>query len=698
MSVLLPLGLVALAALPIVVLLHMRHTTPPPRPVPTLRFWLAAEPERTEQTRFRRPPLSVLLLLHLLIAALLAVALARPATSRAWDALGLGPLGSLRTEPRHLIVLLDGSTSMAATDTGSGGTRFEAARAEAVDRLAELREGDVATVLLLGTRTTTLAATDAASLNLIEQRVGDLTPPGGRADLDGALALVKDLMLPELEDRVVVLSDGAVAADPGTVADLGAPVELALVGAAASGEATDNVAVVDLAARATPSNPDLLELYARVMNFSPAEVAAPVVLVGDGMEIGRQTPTLPANGGSVQLSWPLPPGVAEVTVRVEGEDALGADNAASLVLQQRQGNEEELGLRILLVSDAPSDVQRVLLALEGAQVRSEPTANLAAATTGTRYDLIVFEKSAPAPETLEGLASPLLFVNPPPEGLFETAGTMLEPTVADVRTQDPLLAEVDLAGVTFGETPVYVLDGTQTEVVGAAEGPLIFRGRVQEQPAVVLAFDVAASNLPRRVAFPILIANAVDQLAPSPLPAAVPLGDPLRYRPRAEAAAVRVAPPSGEAVELPLAVAGDAAGEAGSVPTDEAATGETAAPEERLREIAFADTGQPGVYAVTELNAGGEELGGGRFVVNAGHPRESDLRPNAELAGTLATARAAADDAPSRASLTDLWPLLAALGLVLLALEWLVALWPRRRPALGFQPSAISRGAAASRR
>ena len=78
MSLLLPLGLAALVALPIVVLLHMRHTTPTVRPVPTLRFWLAAEPERTEQMRFRRPPLSLLLLLHLLIAGLLALALARP--------------------------------------------------------------------------------------------------------------------------------------------------------------------------------------------------------------------------------------------------------------------------------------------------------------------------------------------------------------------------------------------------------------------------------------------------------------------------------------------------------------------------------------------------------------------------------------------------------------------------------------------
>lgn len=672
MSLLLPLGLAALITLPIVVLLHMRHTTPTPRPVPTLRFWLAAEPEQTAQTRLRRPPLTLLLLLHLAIAALLALALARPVTTRAWTALGL----DLRTEPQHLILLLDGSTSMAATDTPAGATRFDEARDLAVGRLESLREGDVATVLLLGTRTSSFGATDAAGLGLLRERVAGVRPPGGRADLDAALGLTQDLLLPNLDDRVLVLSDGALAADPGRTAELGAPIELATVGGTGDGPA-GNVAVVDVAARATPSNPDLLELYARVVNFSPTEVAVPVALVGGGLEIGRQTVTLPPNGGSAQLSWPLPPEVTEATVRVESDDALTADDEATLTL--RPEDEADLSLRVLLVSDAPSALQRGLASLEGAEVTTESSANLAAATAGADFDLIVFEQSAPAPEAAGRVVAPnapLLVVNPPPGGAFETDGAMLEPTVGRLRAQDPLLAGVDLAGVTFGETPVYVLGGGQSEVVGAEEGPLIFRAEVGEQPAIVFAFDVSASNLPRRVAFPILIANAVQELAPSPLPAAVPLGDPLRYRPRVEAATVRVSPPAADApaIDLPLAVGGGGAAEPAAGEDVSGAPGA-----ERLREVIFADTGQPGVYRVAELDGTGAEIGGGRFWVNAGHPRESDLRPNAELAAALAGAQAGAVDATDRASLPDLWPLLAGLGLVLLGVEWLATLLPRRR-------------------
>ena len=690
MSFLLPLGLAALVALPLVVLLHMRHTTPSVRPVPTLRFWLAAEPERTEQTRFRRPPLTLLLLLHLLIALALGLALARPVTARALDALGLGAFGALRTEPRHLILLLDGSTSMAATDTPSGRTRFDEARNQALVRLADLRQGDVATVLLLGTRVSTLGATDAASLGLLRQRLAALPLPGGRADLDAALDLARDLLLPELEDRVVVLTDGAVAADAGTVAALGAPVELALLGAAADGGTADNVAVVDLAAEPSPGNPSQLQLFARVMNFSAQAVTAPVVLAGDGLELARQEVTLPGNGGSQELIWPLPPEVREASVRIAAADPLAADDVASLVL--RQDEAEGLSLRVLLVSDAPAELQRALLALPGAEVRTELSGAFADALAGERYDLLVFEKAAPPPAAVADLATPLLFVNPPAGGPFPIAGSMPSPTITDLRTQDPLLDGVDLAGATFGETPVYTLAPRQTEVVGAADGPLVFRADVGGYPAIGFAFDLAASNLPRRVAFPILVANAVRELAPSPLPNAVPLGDPLRYRPRAGAAAVRVTPPDGTAVGLPVtaeAAAPDADPTGATEAAPPPAEADTAAT--RPREIVYTDTGHAGLYAVEELDAAGADLGGGRFVVNAGHPRESDLRPSVDLAASLAQGRATAATGLARADLADLWPLLAALAFALLAVEWLVALLPRRRAAFRTQALGVGR-------
>src|SRR5690606_26029774 len=126
------------------------------------RFWLAADPEPVQDMRFRRPPLTLPLVLQLLLAAVVALALAQPVTSRALEALGL----SGRTGPVHLIMLLDGSTSMLAADPSGERTRFDVARATARERLDTLREGDVATLLMMGTRLTTQGATDDASMTL----------------------------------------------------------------------------------------------------------------------------------------------------------------------------------------------------------------------------------------------------------------------------------------------------------------------------------------------------------------------------------------------------------------------------------------------------------------------------------------------------------------------------------------------------
>lgn len=661
MSLLLPAGLLALLALPVIVVLHMRHTTPRTRTVPTLRFWLAAQPAPVEEIRWRRPPITLLLVLQLLVAAAVALALAQPVTSRALDALGI----TSRSGPVHLIVLLDGSTSMTA-ESGTGTTRFETARGIALSRLATLRDGDVATLLLMGTRLTTQGATDAAGLTLLRQRLADLAPAGGRADLNAALRLSGNLLLPDRDDQILLLTDGALSVDANVAAAAGAAIELVDLGDPA---AAGNLAVVDLAARASAANPDLFELYARLMSFAPAETTVPVALAGDGLEIDRQIVTIPPNGGSVELLWPLPAGTGRASVRLDHADPLLADNEASVM--PRQGAERALALKILLVSEAPDSLYRVLTAIPGAQVTTEPGSGFEAALAAAAYDLIVFERVTPPAALLARVATPMLFVAPPPGELFPAAGTILEPRLSQVQAQDPLLAGVDLGGVTFGETPRFEA-GPATVIAGTAEGPLIMRTTLNQAPAIVLAFDLARSNLPRRVAFPILLANAVTELAPSALPAAVPLGDPLRYRPRAEATMIRVTPPTGEPAELAITGAPAASGPAAG------------------RDITFANTGQAGTYTIAEINAAGDEIGSGRFVVNAGHERESDLRRNPTLAETLALARPGAAAGGTGASLTNLWPLLTAAALVLLLLEWGAGFLPRWRPAIYHSPVSRS--------
>src|SRR6187431_90929 len=111
MTVLLPLALVALLAVPLIYLIHLLHGSRRRVRVPALFLWADLPRASTGRERRRWPPLSLLLVLQLLAAMVAALALARPANSS--------------DPPRHVALILDASASMLATDVAPN--RFDAA-------------------------------------------------------------------------------------------------------------------------------------------------------------------------------------------------------------------------------------------------------------------------------------------------------------------------------------------------------------------------------------------------------------------------------------------------------------------------------------------------------------------------------------------------------------------------------------------
>ncbi len=649
MSLLAPLSLLALIGVPLIVLFHMRHTTPPPRHVSSLRFWQAADPRPADERRLRRPPLSLPLLLQILAVMLLAFALARPATASQIAAIAPG----LHGEPQHLLLLLDGSTSMAATPPGATQSRWESARQEALARLAPLREGDVVTFMLLGAHPLTETASSNAGLVSLRQRLATLPLPGGRADLDAALALAADLRLPNLERSLVLISDGAVTVDPGVAAATGAPISLVVPGGDSEDSQRGNLAVTEIAVRPATDGSGTLTLFASLANYGTEPAGTSVTVIGDGLDIGRGDTTLAPEGEPASLQWVLPPGVGEISVRIEASDQLPADNTATILPLTDDAAGASIAPHILLVTDLPGALARALMSLDNVQVSVEPSDNVAA-ISAANYDLAVFDRVAPPADLVDHLPVPSLWVAPPADGPFSTTEDVTEPEASRVRAGDRLLQGVDLAGVTFGPTATFTLGPDDTEIVGSETGPLLYQTQLGTQPALVLTTDPEASNLPKRVAFPILVANMVSALAPDGIPAAVPLGESLVYTPRAAATRVEIAPPQGDPTELAVPEAGR---------TD--------------RDVIFTGTGEPGIYTVTEYDAFDLSLGSTKFVVNAGHRLESNLRVDPNLAPALATATGVSTTG-LREERVDLWPLLALAALAVIVVEWLWALWAAR--------------------
>ncbi|CAN0504227.1 unnamed protein product, partial [Phaeothamnion confervicola] len=129
-------------------------------------------------------------------------------------------------------------------------------------------------------------------------------------------------------------------------------------------------------------------------------------------------------------------------------DILQADNAATLHLERDALSQ----LAIMLVADNPGALQRALGVIPGVRVDGYPgsTPGLAALSAG--YDLAVFVGVSPRATDLPAI--PMLFFQPQPiEGAFGIQGALAAPAIDTIDAGSPVLADVDLAGVTFGSVP-----------------------------------------------------------------------------------------------------------------------------------------------------------------------------------------------------------------------------------------------------
>lgn len=602
MTFLLPIGLLALLTIPLILLLHLLRERRRRVAVPSLMHWLNV-PRRHEGQRIRRLPLTLLLLLHLLAAALLGLALGRPQI-----------LGRFAGAARQVAVVIDTSTSMAARQGAS--TRFALAQERARAALRALGSQDRATLVAAGPSARIVASGGAADLARLLAAVDQLRPGGTGTDIDGALTLAEAALDPDRRRAIVVITDGSLpeqsAAAPRT---LSAELDWQQVG-----DEAPNRAIVAFAARPWGGN---LQVYARAANYAQAPAETTIRLYGDDQLLGTRAVALAA-GGETELTWTLPKGYDRLRAELDGGDALAEDDDAFLSVGQARP------ISALLVSEQPDTLRRALAAVPGVRVTVVDPAGYQ--PPGSSADLTIFEGFLP-PEWPAGAA---LAINPPPGSPLVEVGQQAQRLGEGELTQTgDLLAGLSFAGVSFG--PIYPVAPPAWAEPRLADGgtPLILRGRDGAHEVAIWAFDPAAGNLPTRLAFPLLVARTVRDLTPPPLPASLPAGAPLTLRPDPRAAELRLVDPRG--VEATLASA---------------------------QAITFDTLTQPGFYRVEERRDGAAVFRG-LVAVNAGAALESNLRVRSAVPAVAGEQSAAADTPRELTDLWP-WLALGALAVLML--------------------------------
>ncbi|MGB8858152.1 MAG: VWA domain-containing protein [Ilumatobacteraceae bacterium] len=488
-------------ALP-VVLLHILRPRRQAVTVSSTFLWRSIERPVSSATPWQKLRWSLLLLAQLLAVALLAVAVARPVRLEA------------AALSEHTVFIIDASGSMAALD----GTpdRLQ----QAVDRAVELRKevpsGGIASIVIASERPRVVltASDDPAAFTSALRTVETTT---GHPDFAGAFSLAESLDTSSADIGFVLIGDGGLTNDEEKLMPPGTRYEK--VG---SQNTNRSVARVDVEARGSG-------LHARVTvrNFGDTDVTQTLRLDVDGATAAEQAIQIGARGTTI-VDADLPPG-DRVEAYLDGGDLLAADDVGVAVGARRPD------LKVLIAGDTRF-WQELFTSMPGVEVSVAEVADGASAPDGDGYDVVVYSgvRVPAAPK-----ASFLAVASPAGVAGITVTGVVETPAVTLLRSDDPLLADVDLTQVAIGQALRVAADPTVDVLVAGENAPLLLRGEAAGHRFAFLTFALSDSNLPLQVAFPILGDRLLTELSGTALAtASIEVGTALPIDPSTAGTAV----------------------------------------------------------------------------------------------------------------------------------------------------------------
>ena len=629
-----PLALIGLIGLPIIVAFYMLRLRRRDVPVGSTFLWQQLVRDLEANAPWQRLRFSWLLLLQLLIALLVVLAAARPFATTT------SPLAA------NVVLIVDTSASMSTVDPE--GPRMTQARAAARRIMDELPVGGRITVVAADdTAHVLVSETDdrAAALAAIDGIQGTQVP----GNLTDAFALASALAARDSDSSVVVVTDAN--SDRLPRLGIGAQIRVERVG---STDANQAVAALSAVRRSGGAQ---LDTFVAVSNPSAVDVTRRVEIYADGALVDARDLAISAGQRAEAIVTTVPAAATLIEARLAGSDALAEDDRAFALVPQAGA------VRTLLVGPGNTYLENALALLPRLELYAVATDGYADAVSaadeaGTPYGLYVFDRFVPdqAPQ------APALYVGPAEDGAFGSVGGTIDgPALARVDPDQPLLRFVDLSTLHIGRArSVNLATGMSALIRTSAGDPLLAVGRVDGRQVAVLTFALGESDLPLQVAFPLLMSNLADLLAPaggSVLPASVPLGAPLTISvdPTVQHVALRTLEPGSRAADqgAELAVVG------GSVTIPGPRT-------VGVLELRSLDGDEPGTVL-------------GMSAANLFDPGESQVAPGDPMRIVDLGRVPPAGGGQGLTTRAEWWFPLALLALGLLTVEWVVFHRPTRR-------------------
>jgi len=599
-------------------------------------------------------------------------------------------LGAIDRKARSVVILLDASASMKAMDGDEGNTvtRLAAAKDKAKHLIDSMGGGDVAMIMKVDGQATPMSrfSSDGPMLNKIIDGIEASDTP---ADLTRALGAAADALRDRKNPLIVLISDGAYpeqqlglvawdgkAAAPADGAPAGAaspkPVKLAPrspgdwnmknlatvdlsnldVRYLPVGKKSENVGIVAFNVRRYIANKAAYEVYIEVQNFGtePAnrqlalyngETAVDInrIQLAPGQRIKKIYTKLPANADN-RLRASLRPGEG-----AGSSDVFALDDQAFALLPARKKQ------KVLLVTIDNLFLEGALLVYDNIDERKvQPDEYEKNPAIADGFDVVIFDDYTP--KVVPPPPASLLFFHPRgPDSPIAIVREIEAPHITEVDETHPVMRWVSMSDVYMDRTLVFTPEARKGEstLAFAVRDPVIAAKRDGKRKILAFGFSLpsmgrdSATDLPLRVAFPMLLVNALDWFA----------GDQTD---------LLTTYPTGSRERVPLdGVVG-------------ATQAEVKGPDGVITQTPVIDGlatfygSRVGYYDVQAKSAGGATMAQIELAANLASPGESDIAPSSEL--VLGGKKLEEPEAFAISHSRKLWTYLILLAMALIAMEW----------------------------
>jgi hypothetical protein len=513
------IGAAALAVLAYVIKMRRRRFE-----IPFAKLWERVLDQKDSNALWKQLKRLLSLLLMLLILGLLLFAVLDPT------------LGGVNRDARNVVVIIDASASMKAIDGNVDGgaadttTRFDIAKGKARALIDSMGGGDVAMILRVDGQATPLSrfSSDAPMLrNVVDKLQASDTP----ADLPKALGAAVDALNGRPNPLIVLISDGAFPAQQLNQVTWTAGKDgsaLAMVNLNGMdvryipvGHRSDNVGVIAFNVRRYVANKAAYEVFIEVQNFGSAPVKRTLTLYNDttavevrpidlapGQKLREVYRELPGGDGTrLRAVLKVAPGSAP--------DPFPLDDEAFALLPARKKQ------KVLLVTTDNLYLEGAILVYDNIVTdKVTPDEYKAKPSVANDYATVIFDDYTP--EVLPPPPIALMFFHPTGElSPVALSGVATRPHITDTDENHPVMRWVTMSDVNFDSSGVFRPDASRGEVAlaTAVRDPIVVAKRSSGQKMLLFGFSLpapgraAATDLPLRVAFPLLLVNALDWFA-----------------------------------------------------------------------------------------------------------------------------------------------------------------------------------------